>query len=33
LSKNPTKGHGFIQPEGGGKDIFVRMSAMERAGI
>lgn len=30
---NPTKGYGFIQPEGGGKDVFVHVSAVERAGI
>ncbi len=30
---NPTKGFGFIQPEGGSKDIFVHISALERAGI
>ena len=30
---NTTKGFGFIQPEGGSKDVFVHISAMERAGI
>ena len=31
---NPTKGYGFIQPSGGGgKDVIVRISAVERAGL
>jgi CspA family cold shock protein len=31
---NPTKGYGFIQPlGGGGKDAFVHISAVERAGL
>ena len=30
---NPTKGYGFIQPEEGGKDVFVHISALERSGI
>jgi CspA family cold shock protein len=30
---NPTKGYGFIQPESGGKDVFVHISAVERAGL
>jgi CspA family cold shock protein len=30
---NADKGYGFIQPEGGGQDAFVHISAVERAGM
>jgi CspA family cold shock protein len=30
---NPTKGYGFIQPDSGGGDAFVHISAVERAGL
>ncbi len=30
---NATKGFGFIAPEGGSKDVFVHISALERAGL
>lgn len=30
---NPTKGYGFIKPSGSDKDVFVHISAVERAGL
>jgi cold shock protein len=30
---DPQKGYGFIQPDGGAKDVFVHISAVERAGL
>jgi CspA family cold shock protein len=30
---NQQKGYGFIQPQSGGKDVFVHISAVERAGL
>jgi CspA family cold shock protein len=30
---NATKGYGFVQPDDGGKDVFLHISAVERAGL
>lgn len=30
---NPNKGYGFIQPEQGGNDVFVHITALEQAGL
>jgi CspA family cold shock protein len=30
---NPTKGYGFIQPQGGGKDVFVHIKEVQLAGL
>jgi len=30
---NTTKGYGFISPEGGGKDVFVHVTALEASGL
>jgi CspA family cold shock protein len=30
---NPSKGYGFIQPSDGGKDVFVHITAVQRAGL
>jgi CspA family cold shock protein len=30
---NETKGYGFVQPDNGGKDVFVHATALERAGM
>ena len=30
---NPTKGYGFVQPDDGGKDVFIHISKLEEKGI
>lgn len=30
---NPTKGYGFIQPDDGGKDVFIHITAVQAAGL
>ncbi len=30
---NPSKGYGFVEPSDGSKDVFIHISALERAGI
>lgn len=30
---NATKGYGFVQPDAGGKDVFLHVSALQRAGL